>query len=72
DVLFSFDLSGLSEPVSSYTVGWTMASHSILYGADVTEAAPQAVPEPSTWGLLMIAGTLFLVYRGRRNGSQMG
>lgn len=64
DVGFSFNTSDLSAAVSSYTLNMDVPMHSITYGFDVTEA--QAVPEPSTWALLVFAGAAFHFMRIRQ------
>ena len=71
DVGFTFNVSGLTAPVTSYTLNWTEAQHSIVYGTDITEFSPQAVPEPSTWAMLMLAVIFFVIYRGRMRHGQI-
>jgi hypothetical protein len=69
DLGFTFNLSGISEPISSYTLSWETAMHSITYGADVTEAAPEAVPEPSTLACVAIGLAAALFQWRRRRAS---
>ena len=65
DVGFTFDVSGVTQPIDSYTVNWQTATHSITYGFDVTEAEPQAVPEPSTYAMIGL-GFIPLFWRFRQ------
>ncbi len=69
DIAFNFNVSGVTEPISSYTVNWKVAQHSITYGMDLTEV--QAVPEPSSWAMVLLAGGALFLFRARQRQSRL-
>jgi hypothetical protein len=52
--LLQWDLSGVNEAITSFSITFTGVQHAQLYGLTLTQAAaPTAVPEPSTYALLL-------------------
>jgi len=64
---FRWDLSGFSDPVTHFEIGFANYPHSSIRGLQVDVMAA-AIPEPSTWGLLLGGGALALrCWRKRRS-----
>ena len=66
DVSFNFNLSSVDEPITSYALDTTFASHSILYGMDVTESTASAAPEPGRMALMFVAFGAVICRRRRK------
>jgi hypothetical protein len=69
-----WDLSGVSQPITSFSIDFTGVQHSQLYGATLSQADLMnqvvAVPEPGTYALMLagLAGVGFVAAR-RRNAA---
>lgn len=57
--LLQWDLSGVTQPITSFSISFTGVQHAQLYGLTLTQAAVAAVPEPSTYAMLL-AGALMV------------
>jgi len=68
---FQWDLSGVTDPITSFEIQFKGVEHSQLYGIRLdqsdtfTQVVPEAVPEPSTWLLLGLGLTALVVFRVR-------
>lgn len=51
--LLQWDLSGVTSPITSFSIGFSGVQHAQLYGLTLTQAAVAAVPEPSTYAMLL-------------------
>lgn len=62
-----WDLSGIGETITSFTISFTGVQHAQLYSLqlDQSDTFTQAVPEPSTYALMALAGA-FVCWRLRR------
>ena len=62
-----WDLSGVSEAITSFTISFNGVQHAQLYSLqlDQSDTMTQAVPEPSTYALMALAGA-FVLWRMRR------
>ncbi len=72
---FQWDLSGLGA-ITSFEIVWTSEPHAAIFSLQVDQgdtyalANPQAVPEPSTYALILLgAGALFWLRRIRTRGA---
>lgn len=66
--LLSWDLSGVSDPISSFAITFTGVQHALVYKLRVDESdavAVAAVPEPSSMAMLAGGGALTLLARRR-------
>ena len=73
---YQWDLSSVSGSIVGYSIDFQMPYHGVVLGADIVESDAiqttsvlEAVPEPSTWALLALAGGLIgfrLIGRTRR------
>jgi hypothetical protein len=51
--LLQWDLSNVNEQITSFSIGFTGVQHAQVYGLTLTQAAVAAVPEPSTYAMLL-------------------
>ena len=66
DYTWTWDVSQLSS-ISNIDISWqTPAAHTAYSGIELTQDQAQSVPEPSTWGLILVAGVGFAVLRSRQ------
>ena len=71
--VLQWDLSAVTSPITSFSIGFTGVQHAQVYGLTLTQAsgAIAAVPEPSTYALLLsglvMAGVTGAVRRRRQN-----
>jgi hypothetical protein len=70
DRAWQWDLSGISEEITSYEISITTAAHTVLYSTSpltvqTSNSFVQAVPEPTT-GLLAVAPLALVILRRRR------
>jgi len=70
DYAWQWDLSGISEEITSYEITFTTQAHTAIYVSSpltvhTSDSFVQVVPEPTT-GLLAIAPLAFVVLRRRR------
>ncbi|MEI9894058.1 MAG: PEP-CTERM sorting domain-containing protein [Chthoniobacter sp.] len=68
---YQWDLSGITGPITSYTVNWQAPMHGIFYGQEVTESTAVhtenvLVPEPSAAVATFGGATLLLMMRRSR------
>ncbi|OJW21017.1 MAG: hypothetical protein BGO49_30160 [Planctomycetales bacterium 71-10] len=66
--LLNWDLSGIADPITSFSISFTGVQHAQLYKLRVDESdtvATAAVPEPSSLALLACGGSLALLIRRR-------
>jgi hypothetical protein len=74
---YQFDLSGVTDPITSIEIDYTAVQHSQIYAMQLDQsdtpysqaAFIQAVPEPSTYALAALAGGFLLLHavRHRKN-----
>lgn len=68
---FSWDLSGVTTPISSFNVNFGLDIHSSALAFQLDQVAVTAVPEPETYALMLAGlGAVTLVARRRRNGQR--
>lgn len=67
---FEWDLSNLSVPIESYTIGFANYPHASIRGLQVD--AVNVIPEPSTYALIVIGCTFTLWIRNRKNRQRYG
>lgn len=70
DRAWQWDLSGVTEEITSYTISFTNQAHTAIYSSSpitvqTSDSFVQVVPEPTT-GLLAIAPLAFVALRRRR------
>ena len=71
DHAWQWDLSGVTEEITSYEISFTVPGHGVIYSGQTpisvhtSDSFVQVVPEPTT-GLLAIAPLAFVVLRRRR------
>lgn len=70
DYAWQWDLSGVTEEITSYEISFTVPGHGLIYASSpisvhTSDSFVQVVPEPTT-GLLAIAPLAFVVLRRRR------
>ncbi|GHC61060.1 PEP-CTERM sorting domain-containing protein [Roseibacillus persicicus] len=60
--VFQWDLSGVTDPITSYQVQWETAPHSLIYElqVDSSDNFVAVIPEPSTALLTLFAGSALL------------
>ncbi|GHB94852.1 PEP-CTERM sorting domain-containing protein [Cerasicoccus arenae] len=67
---FQWDLSGIFDTISNYEIVWTTPPHNANYAMQINagDTFGQAIPEPSTYALILGAacGALLLMRRQRR------
>ena len=70
---FQWDLSGIEDTITDYTISITMGEHSSVYGMQLDAGnafSGQVVPEPSTYAALAGLGVLAAAFLRRRKLSQ--
>jgi len=70
DYSWQWDLSGVTEEITSYEISFTVPGHGVIYASSpltvqTSDSFVQVVPEPTT-GLLAIAPLAFVALRRRR------
>ncbi|WP_269538721.1 PEP-CTERM sorting domain-containing protein [Cerasicoccus fimbriatus] len=66
---YQWDLSGIVDPISDFTINWTSVVHNGNYEMQLNQGDTfQVVPEPSTYALMagIACGALILMRRQRR------
>ncbi len=64
--LLQWDLSGVTEPITSFSISFTGVQHAQLYALQLDQSDTfQAVPEPGTAALAVLGGAFVLLRRPR-------
>jgi len=69
---FQWDIDGFVPEITGYNITFSGSEHISVFGmqvdqSDHTYGSVQAIPEPSTWGLLILSGGMFALHMRRRS-----